>query len=69
MEYLEISDGKAHVAFSTDDISLMISMIGETLEAVDDVELQTRTGFYRDEIVSFRKALQKLSSTISENSL
>ena len=69
MEYHEVSEGKAHVAFSADDISLMLSMIGETLEAVDDVELQTRTGFDRDEIISFRKALQKLRSTISENSL
>jgi hypothetical protein len=68
VEYLEVSGGKAYVAFSPDDINLMLSMIGETLEAVDDVELQTRTGFDRGQIAAFQKSLQEIDSTISGHS-
>jgi len=67
MEFIEAHDDAASVILSRDDINMIISMIGETLEAVDDVELQTRTGFYRDEILEFRLAIKSVESKIAES--
>jgi hypothetical protein len=46
-----------HITFSDDELALLLNCIGETLEAVEDFELQTRTGRDRAEIQRLRQKL------------
>jgi hypothetical protein len=39
-------------------MNALLSCIGETLEAVDDFELQTRTGWDRAELLELRRKLK-----------
>jgi hypothetical protein len=50
MAFVELIDGgdEALVRVSYDDLHLMRAGLGEALQAVEDWEFQTRTGFERD---------------------
>ena len=50
MKEVERLEGGVIVAFSDDELSMIISSMGETLEALEDWEFETRTGFQREEI-------------------
>lgn len=54
-----------HVQLSGDELTALSNCINETIEAVDDFELQTRTGWGRSDLLQLRGRL--LSAARVEN--
>ncbi|WP_437875260.1 hypothetical protein [Sorangium sp. So ce513] len=61
MRKIERQNDDIVVALSDDDIDLIITSLRETLEALEDWEFETRTGFKRGEIERFLEQVQSLA--------
>lgn len=56
--------------FSTEELRAFISGLGETLEAIEDWEFQTRTGFTKDEFrVLLAKTKKLMRASDDENNV
>jgi hypothetical protein len=60
MELLDTSEGEAHVVVVRDDVLALLACINEAIEAVPDVEFQTRTGFDRVDVEDLRERLKQI---------
>ncbi len=56
---------KAVVELNKDDLVMLLGAIRETLEALGTSELQTRTGFYRQEFVELQQQLRSIRTKMT----
>lgn len=64
MDLVQVVADQAQVSVSRTDLRLMLSAVGETLEALDEWEFQTRTGFTTSEFRKFRAVLKLIDEQI-----
>lgn len=64
MDLLQVVAGEAQLSVSRTDLALVISAIGETLEALDEWEFHTRTGFTQAQFREFRAGLERVDEEI-----
>jgi hypothetical protein len=64
MDLLDTSDGEAHVMVARDDVLALLACINEAIEAVPDVEFQTRTGFDRVDVEELREELKRILAAL-----
>ncbi len=60
MEVVNIDPQQATIRLTRDGITLLVSAIGESIEALEDWEFNTRTGFEKDEFHNLQKDLNSL---------
>ncbi|RMD96519.1 MAG: hypothetical protein D6812_16965 [Deltaproteobacteria bacterium] len=61
MKEIEHRTNGVVVFLSNDEVDMIIAGLRETLEALEDWEFDTRTGFQRSEVENFLRRMQALA--------
>jgi hypothetical protein len=66
MELIDIADETATVVITRDDALILLGAIGEALEAVEDWEFQTRTGYEKQDALTVRATLKEVVARLPQ---
>ncbi|GHE27418.1 hypothetical protein GCM10017673_31980 [Streptosporangium violaceochromogenes] len=59
MELTPSGDGKFNIKLSASEINMILAGMREALEALEDWEFRTRTGFDREEMEAFNNSMHQ----------